>query len=49
MLTKLQYVAEHLDQIGVKLPEEGEEEAAATAPAGLSQKEKVIILGHGVE
>ena len=27
MLTKLQGVAEYLDQIGVKLPEEGEEEA----------------------
>ena len=31
MLTKLQGVAEYLDQIGVKLPEEGEEEAAAEA------------------
>jgi|TARA_R100000081_G_scaffold79958_1_gene46932 prefoldin subunit 5 len=29
MLTKLQGVAEYLDQIGVKLPEEGAEEAAA--------------------
>ena len=29
MLTKLQGVAEYLDQIGVKLPEEGTEEAAA--------------------
>lgn len=28
MLTKLQGVAEYLDQIGVKLPEEGAEEAA---------------------
>ena len=28
MLTKLQGVAEYLDQIGVKLPAEGEEEAA---------------------
>ena len=37
MLTKLQGVAEYLDQIGVKLPAEGEEEAAEapaeTAPA----------------
>ncbi len=33
MLTKLQGVAEYLDQIGVKLPEEGEEEAAEAAPA----------------
>jgi len=36
MLTKLQGVAEYLDQIGVKLPEEGAEEAAApevVAPA----------------
>jgi prefoldin subunit 5 len=32
MLTKLQGVAEYLDQIGVKLPAEGEEEAAE-APA----------------
>ena len=31
MLTKLQGVAEYLDQIGVKLPEEGEEEAVAEA------------------
>ena len=31
MLTKLQGVAEYLDQIGVKLPAEGEE--AAEAPA----------------
>ena len=30
MLTKLQGVAEYLDQIGVKLPAEGEEEAAET-------------------
>jgi len=29
MLTKLQGVAEYLDQIGVKLPEEGTEEAPA--------------------
>lgn len=29
MLTKLQGVAEYLDQIGVKLPEEGAEEASA--------------------
>ena len=29
MLTKLQGVAEYLNQIGVKLPEEGAEEAAA--------------------
>jgi len=29
MLTKLQGVAEYLDQIGVKLPEEGAEEAEA--------------------
>lgn len=29
LLTKLQGVAEYLDQIGVKLPEEGAEEAAA--------------------
>jgi len=29
MLTKLQGVAEYLDQIGVKLPEEGAEEAPA--------------------
>ena len=29
MLTKLQGVAEYLDQVGVKLPQEGEEEAAA--------------------
>ena len=29
MLTKLQGVAEYLEQIGVKLPEEGAEEAAA--------------------
>ena len=29
ILTKLQGVAEYLDQIGVKLPEEGAEEAAA--------------------
>jgi len=28
LLTKLQGVAEYLDQIGVKLPEEGAEEAA---------------------
>jgi prefoldin subunit 5 len=28
MLTKLQGVAEYLDQIGVKLPEEGAEKAA---------------------
>ena len=28
MLTKLQGVAEYLEQIGVKLPEEGAEEAA---------------------
>jgi hypothetical protein len=37
MLTKLQGVAEYLDQIGVKLPAEGEEEAeeapAEAAPA----------------
>ena len=33
MLTKLQGVAEYLEQIGVKLPEEGaEEEAAEAAP-----------------
>ena len=31
MLTKLQGVAEYLDQIGVKLPEEGKEEAAEAA------------------
>lgn len=31
MLTKLQGVAEYLDQIGVKLPAEGEEEAAEAA------------------
>lgn len=31
MLTKLQGVAEYLDQIGVKLPAEGEEEAEAPA------------------
>ena len=29
MLTKLQGVAEYLEQIGVKLPEEGAEETAA--------------------
>ena len=29
LLTKLQGVAEYLDQIGVKLPEEGAEEASA--------------------
>ncbi len=29
MLTKLQGVAEYLDQIGVKLPEEGAEEGSA--------------------
>ena len=33
MLTKLQGVAEYLDQIGVKLPAEGEEEAEAPAEA----------------
>ena len=33
MLTKLQGVAEYLEQIGVKLPEEGEEAAAEAAPA----------------
>ena len=31
MLTKLQGVAEYLDQIGVKLPEKQEEDAEATA------------------
>ena len=30
MLTKLQGVAEYLDQIGVKLPQEGEEGAETT-------------------
>ena len=33
MLTKLQGVAEYLDQIGVKLPEEGEEEEAPAEAA----------------
>ncbi len=41
MLTKLQGVAEYLDQIGVKLPAEGEEEAAAEAPAEAAPAEVV--------
>ena len=40
MLTKLQGVAEYLDQIGVKLPTEGEEEAAE-APAEAAPAEVV--------
>ena len=40
MLTKLQGVAEYLDQIGVKLPEEGAEEAAA-APEVVAPTEVV--------
>ena len=40
MLTKLQGVAEYLDQIGVKLPAEGEEEAAG-APAEAAPAEVV--------
>ena len=40
MLTKLQGVAEYLDQIGVKLPAEGEEEAAE-APADAAPAEVV--------
>ena len=40
MLTKLQGVAEYLDQIGVRLPEEGEEEAAE-APAEAAPAEVV--------
>ena len=40
MLTKLQGVAEYLDQIGVKLPAEGEEEAAE-APAEAEPAEVV--------
>ena len=40
MLTKLQGVAEYLDQIGVKLPAEGEEEAAE-APAEAAPAEVV--------
>ena len=40
MLTKLQGVAEYLDQIGVKLPAEGEE-AAAEAPAEAAPAEVV--------
>ena len=40
MLTKLQGVAEYLDQIGVKLPAEGEEEAAE-APTEASPAEVV--------
>ena len=40
MLTKLQGVAEYLDQIGVKLPEEGAEEEAA-APGVVAPTEVV--------
>ena len=40
MLTKLQGVAEYLDQIGVKLPEKTEEEAPA-APAVVAPTEVV--------
>ena len=40
MLTNLQGVAEYLDQIGVKLPAEGEEEAAE-APAEAAPAEVV--------
>jgi len=40
MLTKLQGVAEYLDQIGVKLPAEGEE-GAAEAPAEEASAEVV--------
>ena len=40
MLTKLQGVAEYLDQIGVKLPEKGAEEAAA-APEVVAPTEVV--------
>ena len=40
MLTKLQGVAEYLDQIGVKLPEEGAEEEAA-APEVVAPTEVV--------
>lgn len=40
MLTKLQGVAEYLDQIGIKLPAEGEEEAAE-APAEAAPAEVV--------
>ena len=40
MLTKLQGVAEYLDQIGVKLPAEDEEEAAE-APAEAAPAEVV--------
>ena len=43
MLTKLQGVAEYLDQIGVKLPEEGAEEAPApevVAPTEVASEEE---------
>jgi prefoldin subunit 5 len=40
MLTKLQGVAEYLDQIGVKLPEEGAEEETA-APEVVAPTEVV--------
>ena len=40
MLTKLQGVAEYLEQIGVKLPEEGAEEEAA-APEVVAPTEVV--------
>ena len=40
MLTKLQGVAEYLDQIGVKLPEEGAEEEVA-APEVVAPTEVV--------
>ncbi len=40
LLTKLQGVAEYLDQIGVKLPEEGAAEEAA-APEVVAPKEVV--------
>lgn len=39
MLTKLQGVAEYLDQIGVKLPEEGAEEETAAPTEVVSEEE----------
>ena len=41
MLTKLQGVAEYLDQIGVKLPEEGAEKEEAAAPEVVAPTEVV--------
>ena len=47
MLTKLQGVAEYLDQIGVKLPAEGEEEAAeAPAEAAPHSCKEVVAEGE---